>query len=104
MMKYNDKAVMKAVAICYKPYLKPEEAMIYCNLGRRNPCKSIVINEIQGLSSAQDWIRTSTSLRTLRPEHSASTNFATWAIFISHQVIGSLSHWRVIKPFALLTQ
>jgi hypothetical protein len=29
--------------------------------------------------SAQDWIRTSTSLRTLRPEHSASTNFATWA-------------------------
>ena len=28
---------------------------------------------------AQDWIRTSTSLRTLRPEHSASTNFATWA-------------------------
>lgn len=31
------------------------------------------------LSSAQDWIRTSTSLRTLRPEHSASTNFATWA-------------------------
>ncbi len=31
------------------------------------------------LKSAQDWIRTSTSLRTLRPEHSASTNFATWA-------------------------
>ncbi|MEO7121164.1 MAG: hypothetical protein ABIY62_08705 [Ginsengibacter sp.] len=34
MMKYDDKAVMKAIAICYKPYLKPEEAMIYCNLGR----------------------------------------------------------------------
>jgi hypothetical protein len=34
MMKFNDKTVMKAVAICYKPYLKPEEAMIYCNLGR----------------------------------------------------------------------
>lgn len=31
------------------------------------------------LVGAQDWIRTSTSLRTLRPEHSASTNFATWA-------------------------
>jgi hypothetical protein len=29
--------------------------------------------------SARDWIRTSTSLRTLRPEHSASTNFATRA-------------------------
>lgn len=25
---------MKAIAICFKPYLKPEEAMIYCNLGR----------------------------------------------------------------------
>lgn len=33
-MKQNEKAVMKAVALCYKPYLKPEEAMIYCNLGR----------------------------------------------------------------------
>jgi hypothetical protein len=30
---------------------------------------------------AQNWIRTSTSLRTLRPEHSASTNFAIWAFF-----------------------
>jgi hypothetical protein len=29
---------------------------------------------------AQDWIRTSTWFPTLRPEHSASTNFATWAI------------------------
>ena len=34
MMKYNDITVMKAIAICFKPYLKPEEAMIYCNLGR----------------------------------------------------------------------
>ena len=31
---------------------------------------------------AQNWIRTSTSLRTLRPEHSASTNFAIWAFYI----------------------
>jgi hypothetical protein len=31
---------------------------------------------------AQDWIRTSTPLRALRPEHSASTNFATWAFQI----------------------
>lgn len=29
---------------------------------------------------AQDWTRTSTSLRTLRPEHSVSTNFTTWAV------------------------
>lgn len=28
---------------------------------------------------ARDWIRTSTPLRALRPEHSASTNFATRA-------------------------
>ncbi len=39
----------------------------------------LIINDIQRIESAQDWIRTSTSLRTLRPEHSASTNFATWA-------------------------
>ena len=25
---------MKAIALCFKPYLKPEEAMIYCNLQR----------------------------------------------------------------------
>lgn len=29
-----DRIVMKAIAICFKPYLKPEEAQIYCNLGR----------------------------------------------------------------------
>ncbi len=34
MMRKTEIAVMKAVAICYKPFLKPEEAMIYCNLGR----------------------------------------------------------------------
>lgn len=34
MLKYNDITVMKAISICFKPYLKPEEAMIYCNLGR----------------------------------------------------------------------
>jgi hypothetical protein len=39
MMKNTDKAVMKAVAICYKPYLKPEEAMLYCNLGRTQLAK-----------------------------------------------------------------
>ena len=33
----------------------------------------------RGSVRAQDWIRTSTPLRALRPEHSASTNFATWA-------------------------
>ena len=33
-MKKYEMAVMKAVAICFKPYLKPEEALIYCNLER----------------------------------------------------------------------
>lgn len=33
-MKHSDVAVMKAVAICFKPYLKPEEALIFCDLGR----------------------------------------------------------------------
>lgn len=39
MVKPYEKAVMKAVALCYKPYLKPEEAMIYCNLGRTQLAK-----------------------------------------------------------------
>jgi len=34
MMRKEEVVVMRAVAICYKPYLKPEEALIYCNLGR----------------------------------------------------------------------
>lgn len=34
MMKRDEIMVMRAVALCYKPYLKPEEALIYCNLGR----------------------------------------------------------------------
>jgi hypothetical protein len=34
MIRHNDSVVMKAVALCFKPYLKPEEAQIYCNLGR----------------------------------------------------------------------
>lgn len=34
MLKYNNITVMKAISICFKPHLKPEEAMIYCNLGR----------------------------------------------------------------------
>ncbi len=25
--------MMKAIALCFKPFLKPEEAYIYCNLG-----------------------------------------------------------------------
>ncbi len=34
MIKHDDLNVMRAVALCFKPFLKPEEALIYCNLGR----------------------------------------------------------------------
>lgn len=34
MVQRNQKTIMRAIAICYKPYLKPEEALIYTNLGR----------------------------------------------------------------------
>ena len=31
-MKEEDILILKAIALCHKPYLKPWEAMIYCNL------------------------------------------------------------------------
>ena len=34
MIKNSELVAMRAIAICFKPYLKPEEALIYCNLGR----------------------------------------------------------------------
>jgi hypothetical protein len=34
MIPRDELAVMRAIALCHKPYLKPEEALIYCNLGR----------------------------------------------------------------------
>jgi len=34
MIKQQELVTMRAIAICFKPYLKPEEAMIFCNLGR----------------------------------------------------------------------
>jgi len=34
MIRRSDQIVMKAVALCFKPYLKPEEALIFCDLGR----------------------------------------------------------------------
>ncbi len=46
MMKYNDLTVMKAISICFKPYLKPEEAMIYCNLGRTQLTKKCEENGV----------------------------------------------------------
>lgn len=34
MMKKDEFVVMRAIALCFKPYLKPEESLIYCNLAR----------------------------------------------------------------------
>ncbi len=41
-MKRDDLAVMKAIALCYKPYLKPNEAMIYCNLQHSQLAKRLL--------------------------------------------------------------
>lgn len=40
MIKRDDLLVMRAVALCFKPFLKPEEALIYCNLGRTQFAKN----------------------------------------------------------------
>lgn len=39
MAQSEDRIVMKAVALCFKPFLKPEEAQIYCNLERTQLAK-----------------------------------------------------------------
>lgn len=41
MVKEYEKIVMKPVALCCKLFLKPEEAMIYCNLGRKQLSKKL---------------------------------------------------------------
>jgi hypothetical protein len=33
MIKKEELVVMRAIALCFKPFLKPEEAYIYTNLG-----------------------------------------------------------------------
>src|SRR5690349_20539419 len=48
---------------------------------------------------AQDWIRTSTPLRALRPEHSASTNFATWAFQIYYKIRKELVDFPKLPAF-----
>ncbi|OMP74557.1 hypothetical protein [[Flexibacter] sp. ATCC 35208] len=40
MIKRDDLLIMRAIAICFKPFLKPEEALIYCNLGRTQLAKN----------------------------------------------------------------
>ncbi|MEJ0080902.1 MAG: hypothetical protein WDM78_08140 [Puia sp.] len=40
-MKRDEISILKGIALCYKPYLKPEEAMIYCNLGHTQLAKRL---------------------------------------------------------------
>lgn len=40
MIKRDELITMRAIALCFKPYLKPEEALIYCNLGRTQFAKN----------------------------------------------------------------
>lgn len=40
MIKRDELLVMRSIALCFKPYLKPEEALIYCNLGRTQFAKN----------------------------------------------------------------
>jgi len=40
MIKREELITMRAIAICFKPFLKPEEALIYCNLGRTQFAKN----------------------------------------------------------------
>ncbi len=61
MMNKKEIASMKAVAICFKPFLKPEEAMIYCNLGRTQLAKKcaefLVYKNISGYFARNDLDR-----------------------------------------------
>lgn len=61
-MAINDeRIVMKAIAICFKPYLKPEEAQIYCNLGRTQLVKRceehLIIKNNSGYYKREDLDR-----------------------------------------------
>lgn len=40
-MKNEELNVLKGIAICFKPFLKPEEAMIYCNLAHSQMAKKL---------------------------------------------------------------
>lgn len=56
MIKVNDHAIMKAIALCFKPFLKPEEACIYCNIHRTQlavhrtiQSSNFLINDLQNV-------------------------------------------------------
>jgi len=46
MIKRDDIVVMRAIAVCFKPYLKIQEAMIYTGLGRTQLAKKCEENGV----------------------------------------------------------
>lgn len=40
-LKKSQIEALKAIALCFKPYLKPEEAMVYCNLAHTQLAKRL---------------------------------------------------------------
>ncbi|MEO6833687.1 MAG: hypothetical protein ABI378_13760 [Chitinophagaceae bacterium] len=46
MINRDEQLTMRAIAICFKPFLKPEEALIYCNLGRTQFAKKCDENRV----------------------------------------------------------
>ena len=46
MIKNDEKTIIKAISLCFKPFLKTEEAMIYCNLGRTQFAKKCHENNL----------------------------------------------------------
>ncbi|MEC5143123.1 hypothetical protein [Chitinophaga sp. 212800010-3] len=39
MVNKDELVVMRAIALCFKPFLKPEEAQVYTNLGKSQLAK-----------------------------------------------------------------
>jgi hypothetical protein len=79
MINRDEELVMRAIALCFKPYLKPEEALIYCNLGRTQfakRCKELGIyknssgyyqrESLDKLMGGKEYVIQKTSLKNRR--------------------------------------
>lgn len=61
MIKHDERIVIRAIALCFKPHLKPEEAMIYCNHQHtqfaRNCAEMGIFKNERGYNSKKDLDR-----------------------------------------------
>jgi hypothetical protein len=55
MIKRDELIAMRAIALCYKPFLKPEEALIYCYWAEHNLQRNVINSE--SIKMPQDIIR-----------------------------------------------